>query len=197
MTVLSGQTIRKLCQTDRPMLSPFAERGVSNGKSYGLSIAGYDIRLDKFLRDGEVTTNSVKLMPGDFILASSIERFDIPDDVIGIVHDKSSWARLGIAVQNTVAESGWQGFLTLEITLHKPRTSVILNRGDPIAQVIFQRLDEPAEKPYSGKYQNQAAEPVEALSENDNGESLVDSSEGKSIQAIIQDEHHKRVILNK
>jgi len=34
-----------------------------------------------------------------------------------------------------------------------------------IAQVVFHFLDEPAEKPYSGKYQDQARMPVEARRE--------------------------------
>ena len=37
MTVLSAQTIRK-----RGIVTPFCERSVAHGMSYGLSIAGYD-----------------------------------------------------------------------------------------------------------------------------------------------------------
>jgi len=84
--------------------------------------------------------------------------------VIGFVHDKSTWARLGIAVQNTVIEPGWEGYLTLEITNHS-RDRVTILRGSGIAQVIFQFLDLPSEKPYDGKYQDQARGPVAAIHE--------------------------------
>ena len=43
--ILPAQTIRQLCQGPRPMVSPFAERTRENGVSYGLSSAGYDIRI--------------------------------------------------------------------------------------------------------------------------------------------------------
>ncbi|WP_342641331.1 hypothetical protein [Rhodoligotrophos ferricapiens] len=31
---------------------------------------------------------------------------------------------------------------------------LMINAGDPIAQVVFQRLDEPTVLPYDGKYQD-------------------------------------------
>lgn len=183
--ILSGQTIRKLCvpwteqinmgngnidwidHIPDPMITPYVERTVLGGRSYGLSIAGYDIRVGKIThsnkRQGDIW--SCRLEAGDFALASSVERIKMPNDVIAFVKDKSSWAREGLCVQNTVLEPGWEGFITLELSFHRPQHNVVIREGDAIAQVIFQRLDEPAEKPYTGKYQNQEDEPVEARSE--------------------------------
>lgn len=149
MTALSAQTIRSL----RP-LEPLIERSKINGMSYGLSAAGYDIRIDQ----------DRLMWPFRFTLASSFERFRMPQDVIGIVHDKSTWARRGIAVQNTVIEPGWEGFLTLEITNHGVGIQRI-RKGEPIAQIIFHRLDAATEQPYRGKYQHQPRRPVKALRE--------------------------------
>jgi dCTP deaminase len=42
---------------------------------------------------------------------------------------------------------------------------ISLNEGDAIAQVLFHFLDEPAEKPYDGKYQNQKRGPQQSLKE--------------------------------
>ena len=103
----------------------------------------------------------VFLWPGRFILASTVEYFDMPNDLVGIVHDKSTWARRGLAVQNTVIEPGWRGYLTLELTMHAWRFQRI-RAGTGIAQIMFHRLDQPAEKPYSGKYQNQERGPQPA-----------------------------------
>jgi dCTP deaminase len=36
---------------------------------------------------------------------------------------------------------------------------VVIKKGSPIAQIVFMRLEEPTEQPYSGKYQNQAMGP--------------------------------------
>lgn len=101
MTVLSGQTIRR-----RGIFDPFCERTRDFGMTYGLGPAGYDVRI----------AEDILLLPGQFVLASTMEHFDMPVDVIGKVHDKSTWARLGLDVKNTVIEPGWRGYLTLELT---------------------------------------------------------------------------------
>ena len=84
----------------------------------------------------------------------------MPNNITGLVKDKSTYARLGIAVQNTVIEAGWEGYLTLEITNHS-RFIVELQVGGGIAQIIFFKGSE-CEKPYnkSGKYQGQEAKPI-------------------------------------
>lgn len=70
-----------------------------------------------------------------------------------------------IAVQNTIIEPGWRGFLTLEITNHS-RGTIWIQRGSPIAQIIFHQLLEPTDAPYVGKYQDQESRPVAARFED-------------------------------
>lgn len=123
--------------------------------SYGLGPASYDVRI----------AQDVYLKPGDFILASTIEHFDMPLDISGQVADKSSWARNGLSVFNTFIDPGWKGFLTLELKNNHPTTVMSILAGDPIAQIIFQYLDEPTELPYHGKYWDQPNKPVPAIEE--------------------------------
>ncbi len=137
--ILSGQSIRK-----RGIISPFNERSVAFGMSYGVSSCGYDIRI----------AERIALSAGECRLASSIEHFDMPNDIAANVTDKSTLARQFIAVQNTIIEPGWRGFLVLEISNHG-KTSVTIEAGSPISQIIFHLLDEATERPYSGKYQDQ------------------------------------------
>lgn len=84
----------------------------------------------------------------------------MPKNVLGIVHDKSTWARQGIACQNTVIEPGWRGYLTLEITNHG-RIPIKFESGMPIAQVVFHFVDQMTDG-YEGKYQDQEAGPQSA-----------------------------------
>lgn len=153
--ILPAQLIRQRCKPimgGLPMLDPFCERTVHvGGMSYGLSSCGYDVRV----------AQSVTLRPGDFKLLSTFERFAMPSDLVAFVHDKSTWARLGLAVQNTVIEPGWRGFLTLELTNHGGNT-LIIEEGAPIAQIIWHRLDGSTDQPYEGKYQDQDNRPVQA-----------------------------------
>lgn len=85
----------------------------------------------------------------------------MPIDLLGRVADKSTLARRGLAVQNTIIEPGWRGYLTLELSNHG-RDAIEIVAGMPIAQIIFDVLDEPAERPYAGKYQDQRAGAVPA-----------------------------------
>ena len=145
-----------------------------HGVSHGLSEAGYDIRIKQAI----TFTTSAAGVPivevndehgyaldtrrGRFTIASAIEEFNMPTDLVGVVHDKSTWARRGLSVFNTVIEPGWKGFLTLELVYHGTQ-DLIIPAGAGIAQVLFTEIYEP--NPYGGKYQNQADRPVEAILE--------------------------------
>lgn len=147
--ILSAQSIRR-----RGIFTPFCERTRDCGMTYGLGPAGYDVRV----------AEALALDPGTVSLASTVERFDMPHDVLGKVADKSTWARRFLAVQNTIIEPGWRGHLTLELSNHGAER-IVIPAGAPIAQIILQLLDEPTEQPYAGKYQDQRAGAVAALFE--------------------------------
>ena len=147
--ILSAQSIRRL-----GIFDPFHERTKAHGMTFGLGPAGYDVRI----------AENVDLEPGAYQLASTLEHFSIPSNVLGKVADKSTWARRGLAVQNTIIEPGWRGHLTLELSNHGT-TWLRLFPGMPIAQIILHWLDEPTEQPYQGRYQDQASGAVAAIFE--------------------------------
>lgn len=89
----------------------------------------------------------------------------MPYNLMAIVHDKSSWARRGLSVFNTVIEPGWSGWLTLELVYYGWRPLTI-PAGSGIAQVIFHELCE--EKQYVGRYQDQPDRPVASMRVGDN-----------------------------
>jgi dCTP deaminase len=129
--------------------------------SHGLSEAGYDIRIKQELvfEAGHVLVDGDH-RAGKFALASAIEEFDMPFDMVGVVHDKSTWARKGLSVFNTVIEPGWKGFLTLELC-HHGNSFLRIPAGSGIAQVLFHSTAATAS--YEGKYQDQADYPVGAI----------------------------------
>lgn len=151
--ILSAQSI----QARFGLITPFHFRSVEQGMTFGLGPAGYDVRV----------AERMILQPGWFALASTIECFNMPTDLLATVKDKSSWARRGLCVQNTVIEPGWRGHLTLELTNHGVDILELLP-GMPIAQIIFQLLDQPTDAPYAGKYQDQKAGPQAAIMETKN-----------------------------
>lgn len=150
--ILSAQTIRR---HEPPLVTPFREQSLQDGVTFGLGAHGYDIRI----------AQDVRLWWGVTKLASSVERFDLPANVRGVMMNKSTWRRRGLEVgAATVLEAGWRGHLTIELTLLRPWT-LFLRAGTPIGQVEFAWLDEATEKPYAGKYQDQPRHPVKAISE--------------------------------
>jgi dCTP deaminase len=154
-----------------PIKGMLRSKKKEHGVSHGLSEAGYDIRIAEdvtfhphYFGIGYPHYNLI-MSNGDtveeyglFCLASAIEEFDMPNDLVGVVHDKSTWARQGLSVFNTVIEPGWKGFLTLELVYHG-RGILHIPAGAGIAQVLFHQIAEPTS--YDGKYQNQEAGPVQ------------------------------------
>jgi len=143
-----------------PITDMLKEKRREHGVSYGLAEAGYDIRIkQEIIFRPHHDTMTVNGRKGRFIIASAIEEFDMPNYMVGIVHDKSTWARRGLSVFNTVIEPGWRGFLTLELVYHGDG-ELYIPAGAGIAQVLFHDIKSNAS--YDGKYQNQEDRPVEA-----------------------------------
>jgi dCTP deaminase len=123
------------------------------GFSWGLTECGYDIRIKQ---------NVWLFLGRRFVLASSLEEFNLPNNLMGRVLNKSTWARLGLdASMTTNIEPGWKGFLTIELRYSRWKP-LFIPAGVGIAQVIFEEVSIPTQ--YKGKYQNQADKPVAAIS---------------------------------
>ena len=175
MSVLSDKWIKKMALDG--MISPFEEKQISEGKiSYGLSSFGYDARVSnefkiftnvnseivdpKNFKPSNFVTKNVSefiIPPNSFVLASTVEYFKIPKDVLVICLGKSTYARCGIIVNVTPLEPGWEGHVTLEFSNTTPLPAKIYaNEG--VAQFVFLKGNEKPEISYSdrkGKYMGQ------------------------------------------
>ena len=155
--ICNGKTLLQYAPI-KDMLDHKVRGGVT---SHGLSEAGYDVRVKQ---DIVFTEFGVEIdgiwKGGTFALASTVEEFQMPENMCAVVHDKSSWARRGLSVFNTVVENGWAGFLTLELVYHG-RDRLHIPAGSGIAQLLFHSTTKLAQ--YAGKYQNQPDKPVEAI----------------------------------
>jgi len=100
------------------------------------------------------------LHPGDFVLGTTVERVEIPPDLIAHVEGRSSLGRLAVVVHATagVADPGYCGQITLELS-NLGAAPVALSPGMRISQLTFTQLSSPAERPYGeergSKYQDQ------------------------------------------
>ncbi len=162
---------------EHQMIEPFVDGQVRDGViSYGVSSYGYDVRVgDEFKVFTNVYNTVVDpknfdpksfvdmradvciIPPNSFALASTIEYFRIPRDVLTVCLGKSTYARCGIIVNVTPFEPEWEGHVTIEISNTTPLPAKIYaNEG--IAQVLFFQSDEACLRSYKdkkGKYQAQ------------------------------------------
>ena len=163
------------------MISPFEAgqvREIDGRKviSYGTSSYGYDVRCsNKFKLFTNLNSTIVDpknfdpdsfvdvegehciIPPNSFALASTVEYFRIPRNVLTVCVGKSTYARCGIIVNVTPFEPEWEGHVTLEFSNTTPLPAKIYaNEG--IAQVLFFESDEVCQTSYkerAGKYQGQ------------------------------------------
>lgn len=112
------------------------------------------------------TTEPFIIQPGDFVLGTTIEYLELPDDLVGNLEGRSSIGRLGIMVHSTAAsiECGFKGRITLELA-NMGKMPVALYPGMRICAVSFMQMTSPADVPYykkkSAKYKFQKA-PIES-----------------------------------
>ncbi len=176
MSIKCDRWIRQMA-LEHGMIEPFEERQVREGViSFGLSSYGYDMRVARHFRiftnvnsaivdpkafdersfveyEGDVCI----IPPNSFALATSVEYFRIPRNVMTICVGKSTYARCGIITNVTPFEPEWEGHVTLEISNTTPLPARIY-ADEGISQVLFFESDEPCEVSYGdrrGKYQRQ------------------------------------------
>ena len=93
------------------------------------------------------------IQPGDFVLATTIEYIEVPDDLTGRLEGRSSIGRLGIVIHSTAAniECGFRGHITLELA-NMGKMPVALYTGMRICSISFEQLSSPADVPYYKKH---------------------------------------------
>lgn len=121
---------------------------------------GQDILIETETdRNQHLTIGSFyRLMPGQSILACTLEYLTIPADVAAFFHLKSSIARQRVnhALAGLI-DAGFNGCLTLELKNDSQFHPVILTPGMRIGQITFFNLDCDVLKPYQGRYQNDSS----------------------------------------
>ena len=177
MTILSDKWIKEMARNHN-MINPFEDKQVRGSKiSYGISSFGYDARVSnefkiftnvnseivdpKNFKQGNFVSKKGEeciIPPNSFVLASTVEYFKIPNDVMVICLGKSTYARCGIIVNVTPLEPDWEGYVTMEIFNTTPLPAKIYaNEG--VAQFIFLKGNEKPDITYAdrnGKYMKQS-----------------------------------------
>jgi dCTP deaminase len=162
-SVLSDGTIRRLVEEERIKIRPWdptmvqpasvdlrlgtSFRVFHNHRLPAIDLAEPPTGVTEHVQIED--TASFVIHPGEFVLGSTVEWVELPDDIVARIEGKSSLGRLGLIVHATAGfvDPGFSGTLTLEIT-NLTRVPIVLWPGKPIAQLSFMALDRAAERPY-------------------------------------------------
>lgn len=113
------------------------------------------ITLNNEIKYRTITADTYLIMPGQFVLATTMEYFELPDDLTAFVEGRSSLGRMGLFIQNAGwVDPGFKGEITLEL-FNANRCAIELRAGRRVGQLVFAQMDEAALNPYRGKYQGQ------------------------------------------
>ena len=162
--ILSDKTIQRMLTEGSLEISPLAElqlQPASVDVRLGTTFSIVEDSSDGIIRlDGDITYKTIMaerylLLPGQFVLATTMEYFKLPDNLTAFVEGRSSIGRLGLFIQNAGwVDPGFEGEITLEI-YNANRCAVELLSGRRVGQLVFAQLDDHAQNPYRGKYSGQ------------------------------------------
>ena len=174
MTVLSDHTIKMMLAEGKIVVEPLGE-GCIQPASVDVHLDWHilvfrnsrrpyiDVRedLSDLTEMEEISDQPFMLHPGEFVLGSTLEAIEIPDDLVARLEGKSSLGRVGLLIHSTAGyvDPGWKGHLTLELS-NVANLPITLYHGMKIGQLSFLQLSTPADVPYGSpelgsKYQGQ------------------------------------------
>ena len=162
--ILSDKTILKMLQDKTLRIEPLSEEQIQPASvdiRLGNTFSIVDdtpsgvITLENEIKYKTITTDTFLIMPGQFVLATTMEYIEIPDNLTAFVEGRSSLGRMGLFIQNAGwVDPGFKGEITLEL-YNANKCAIELKAGRRVGQLVFAGMDESALNPYNGKYQGQ------------------------------------------
>ncbi len=173
--LLSDRDIRKAIDSGDLGIDPYDPELVQP--------SSIDVRMDRYFRvfnnskythidpkqdQNELTSlveveegDAFVLHPGEFVLASTLEKFTLPAHLAGRLEGKSSLGRLGLLTHSTAGfiDPGFSGHITLELS-NVANLPITLWPDMKVGQLALFMMSSPAEIPYGSgklgsKYQDQ------------------------------------------
>lgn len=91
------------------------------------------------------TTVDVRLEPGERAMVPTGIAISLPEGYVALVHPRSGLAaRFGLSIVNTpgTVDAGYRGEIKVMLVNLDPRTPVELSKGDRIAQLVIQQVEQ-------------------------------------------------------
>jgi len=174
--ILSDKSIKQEVKGKNLLIKPFKKENVQPS-SYDVRLATkfrvfknlhqpyIDIKNKSLDTVSELITANEKdgliIHPGEFILGSTMEYLEIPNNLVAELQGRSSLGRIGLVIHSMSGyiDPGFKGHITFHIT-NLSNTPIKIYPKFRVAQLVFYKMTTPAEIPYgdsrlNSKYQNQ------------------------------------------
>ena len=150
-----------------------------------LQACSYDLGIGTIFHAGQAindkhknATESVIIAPGEVVTMLTLEELSLPANIAATAYAMNGQSSGGLLVLNPGhIDPGFSGPLTV-MAINLRKSNLSLSIGDRIFTVVFQRLNEAANPPYS-RNRNRAAREKEGV-ENDNDKSI------KALQNLLE-----------
>ncbi|MDE1870039.1 MAG: dCTP deaminase [Candidatus Micrarchaeota archaeon] len=167
--ILSDFDLMNMINSKRLIIDPFSETIVrENGVDFRLAdeIGRHKQMGDVFVmepEDKDTIESAFNIEKGvkeiviggkEQVLLSTNEFISMPDDVVGFVELRSTWARHGLSMPPTIIDAGFKGTITLEVINNAPY-KIKIKPMARFAHIVFIKATSRVEKAYQGGYNSQ------------------------------------------
>lgn len=162
--ILSDKTISKMLDEKSLIINPLTKEQIQPASvdiRLGNTFSVVDdtptgiVTLNSQIKYRSITADTYLILPGQFVLATTMEYFELPNNITAFVEGRSSLGRMGLFIQNAGwVDPGFKGEITLEL-FNANRFAIELKTGRRVGQLVFAEMDAYALNPYNGKYQGQ------------------------------------------
>lgn len=163
--IISPKQLLKLVKSKK-LVEGLSERELTNPEG-----AGFDLRLGEvykisgsaFLGETHRQTpdiesvavfgkdKSIKIKPGDFFLAKTVEKINLPLNLSAVIMPRTTTFRSGLFLRSGPVQPGYEGELTFGLKNEGPIT-VEIEMGARFAHILFHEIKGTGEK-YRGQWQ--------------------------------------------
>ncbi|CAG1022301.1 dCTP deaminase [Patescibacteria group bacterium] len=162
--IISDKTLKRLIKSGELVVDPLTDESIQPASidcRLGDTFLEIDnsemstISMSEEIKYRKIVKDKIAIPSHSFVLATTVEYIELPDNITAFVEGRSSIGRMGLFIQNAGwVDPGFKGKVTLEL-YNANSLPIVLEKNRRICQFVFCYMDQKADKPYLGKYQGQ------------------------------------------
>ena len=200
--ILNDLTIKGYLETGDLFVGPLTDNSIQPasidlrvGDSWTVYAEGTGVvHLQRADADCETCyAEKIHIQPGQFVLATTLERVCLPEFLAGDIKGRSSVGRQGLIVETAgYIDPGFKGHITLEL-FNASDVPIVVETGTRFCQLVLSQMTGPAAKPYNGKYNDQVEAQASKMGDDDEATKTDKSGTNATVRTRKGDEFDVRI----